>query len=177
MTAIPTLETERLRLGPWHMRHVEPVGAILRDACAMRFTGGVNTSASAGFDKVAQRIGQWALRGFGPFAAERRDDGAFVGWIGPMYPPGWPEREIGWTLAREHWGQGYATEAARAALRYAYEHLGWTTAISVIDPDNTGSQGVAKRLGARLEKRDVAVAEFRADVWRHVPPEQLAEAA
>lgn len=166
----PTLETERLVLRGWGVDDVEPIRAIITDERAMRFIGGVERAEGAAFNAVARRIGMWVMRGFGPFAVERRDTGKMIGWIGPMFPAGWPEREIGWTLAPAHWGQGFATEAARAALRFAYDTLGWTTAISVIDPDNRGSRGVAERLGARLERRDVAITEFRADIWRHLAP-------
>ncbi|MEL6922286.1 MAG: GNAT family N-acetyltransferase, partial [Pseudomonadota bacterium] len=80
-------------------------------------------------------------------------------------------------LRRSAWGNGFATEAAEAALRWAYETLGWETAISCIDPNNVGSQGVAKRLGATLEESGVQVCFFTADIWRHLPPKQYLERA
>ena len=67
-------------------------------------------------------------------------------------PDGWPGPEVGWTLDRKFWGQGYATEAGRAAIAYAFDVLGWEHIISVIHPENLRSIRVAERLGMRYER-------------------------
>jgi len=84
------------------------------------------------------------------WALERKSDGAFIGRAGFLHPPDWPGFEIGWTVGREHWGQGFATEAARAALAFAFEELGRETVISLIRPGNDRSVRVAEKLGERL---------------------------
>ena len=76
---------------------------------------------------------------------------AFVGQVGPWRPEGWPDLEVGWTLRSEFWGRGYATEAARAAVRYAFEELRAPRVISLITPANVRSIAVAERLGERLD--------------------------
>jgi RimJ/RimL family protein N-acetyltransferase len=81
--------------------------------------------------------------------------GAFVGRVGLHYPEGWPEPEIGWAIARTYWGRGYAFEAATAALRTAFERLGWSRAISLIAPLNLRSIRLAERLGERFERNIV----------------------
>jgi RimJ/RimL family protein N-acetyltransferase len=73
--------------------------------------------------------------------------------VGFFNPEGWPGFELGWTLAREFWGRGYATEGARRALEHAFTEMGREHVISLIRPDNLPSVRVAERLGERLEGR------------------------
>ena len=74
-----------------------------------------------------------------------------VGRVGCWRPEGWPGLEVGWTLRRRFWGRGYATEAARASLEYAFTTLDQPRVISLIAPDNVNSIRVAERLGERPE--------------------------
>ena len=99
---------------------------------------------------MALGLGHWLLRGFGNWALEEKSTGVFVGWCGLWFPEGFPEPEVGWGLMRDKHGRGYATEAAMRARAYAYETLGWKTAISLIGRDNHRSIRVAERLGATL---------------------------
>jgi RimJ/RimL family protein N-acetyltransferase len=83
-------------------------------------------------------------------------------------PEGWPGLEIGWTLDKPHWGHGYATEAAAAAMRYAFLTQPVDRLISNIDPDNVASQSVARRLGETLGERTfltIAGKDYPVDVW------------
>jgi RimJ/RimL family protein N-acetyltransferase len=96
--------------------------------------------------------GHWSLRGYGMFAVVERVTAELVGLVGPWQPEGWPDFEIGWTLRSRYWKQGYATEAARACLRYAFTELGRPHIVSLIAPDNTPSIRVAERLGERFEE-------------------------
>jgi RimJ/RimL family protein N-acetyltransferase len=98
---------------------------------------------------MAMFLGHWQLRGFGMWAAAHRTTGQLIGRIGLHYPEGWPDRELGWALRRQFWGQGFATEAARAAARYAFQQLDWDHLISLILPRNAKSIRVAERLGAK----------------------------
>jgi RimJ/RimL family protein N-acetyltransferase len=91
------------------------------------------------------------LRGYGHFAVEEKASGRFVGRLGFLYPAGWPGFEIGWTLARDCWGRGYAIEGARRALEYGFVELDQPHIISLIHPDNRASISVAERLGEKLE--------------------------
>jgi RimJ/RimL family protein N-acetyltransferase len=91
--------------------------------------------------------GHWELRGYGLWVVERA--GELIGRIGLLNPEGWPGLEVGWLLGRHAWGHGYATEAARASVEYAWRELGAQELISLIAPDNTPSQRVAQRLGMR----------------------------
>jgi RimJ/RimL family protein N-acetyltransferase len=102
--------------------------------------------------QLAMLVGHWVLRGYGMWAVEERSSGNFIGRVGLHYPDGWPESEVGWTLARAYWGRGYAIEAAAAALRVAFETLDWPRAISLIAPSNLRSIRLAERLGERFER-------------------------
>ena len=161
---IPTIETERLRLRGWSERDFEPFAAIYADDAQARYIGGA-CDEEAAWIHLAATIGQWTLRGYGLWALEIKEDPGFIGWAGLWHPQGWPEREIGWTLIPAARGKGFATEAALCVRAYAYETLGWTTAISLIAMPNQASIAVAERLGARLERtmmfRDVETGIFR----------------
>ncbi|MEK7387244.1 MAG: GNAT family N-acetyltransferase, partial [candidate division NC10 bacterium] len=85
------------------------------------------------------------------WAVEERDGGRLIGRIGCHYPEGWPGFEVGWALARQYWGRGYAFEGARAALNHAFTALAQDRVISLIHPANERSIRLAERLGERAE--------------------------
>lgn len=106
--------------------------------------------------EIAMHIGHWALRGYGQWVLESKEDGEFLGQAGLWNPPGWPGLEVGWKLARHAWGRGYATEAGRAAIEWAWQALDAQELISIIQPDNAASIRVAQRLGmTRLRESTV----------------------
>jgi RimJ/RimL family protein N-acetyltransferase len=96
---------------------------------------------------MAAHVGHWVLNGYGTWAAERKADGVLIGRIGLWKPEGWPGVEVGWKLARHAWGNGYATEGARASIEWGWEMLDVPTLISLIHPQNHASMRVAERLG------------------------------
>jgi RimJ/RimL family protein N-acetyltransferase len=146
------IETDRLRLRPLRESDLDAYAAMLGDPEIMRYLGdGRTLDREDAWRHLAMLLGHWTLRGFGTWALEERGTGAFVGRAGLHYPAGWPDREVGWALRREHWGKGYATEAARASLDHAFDTLGWERAISLIHPGNLRSIRVAERLGERYE--------------------------
>jgi RimJ/RimL family protein N-acetyltransferase len=102
---------------------------------------------------MAGVLGHWQIRGYGFFSVESKESGEWVGKVGPWNPEGWPAPEIGWTIMREHWGKGYATEAARASLDHVFNTLGWESVIHVILTGNVASEAVAKKLGSGLLRR------------------------
>ncbi len=112
----------------------------------MRFMGGPVGEDDA-WRQIALFTGHWELRGHGFWVVER--EGAMIGRVWLWRPHGWPVLEVGWLLAREAWGQGYATEAARASVEHAWRRTGVERLISLIAPENDASARVAQRLGMR----------------------------
>ena len=100
---------------------------------------------------VAMMVGHWQLRGYGQWTVVERATGQVVGRVGLWYPEGWPGVELGWIIRRERWGQGFATEAARAALDWTWQHVDADHVISIIQPDNHRSLRVAEKIGETRE--------------------------
>ncbi|HVF44658.1 MAG TPA: GNAT family N-acetyltransferase [Pyrinomonadaceae bacterium] len=145
------IETERLVLRMFRESDTDAYAEMLGDAEVMRFLGGKVMSRQEAWRNMAMVLGHWQLRGYGFWAVEERASGELVGRVGCWRPEGWPGLEVGWTLRRAYWGRGYATEAARASVAYAFTTLGQTRVISLIDPNNANSIRVAERLGERPE--------------------------
>jgi RimJ/RimL family protein N-acetyltransferase len=130
----------------------EEYAAMAADAEVSRYLGeGKPLSRGDAWRQMAFILGHWQLKGYGMWAVEEASTGRLAGRIGFLYPEGWPGFELGWTLAREFWGRGYATEGARRALDFAFEEMGRDHVISLIRPDNAASIRVAERLGESLE--------------------------
>jgi RimJ/RimL family protein N-acetyltransferase len=164
---IPRLETERLVLREWRAADFDALAAIYADEAVMKYLGGVMEPNEA-WRALSATIGHWHLRGYGAWAVERRSDGALMGRVGMIHPHDWPGLEVGWTLGRPYWGKGYASEAAAAALRYAFLTQPVDRIISCIDPDNAPSQAVAQRLGetkGELRQLRIGGKDHPVDIW------------
>ena len=161
---IPVVETDRLRLRAPKM-HDLPERTAFFASQRSHFIGGP-------FDAFAvQRtmfsiIGSWALLGYGMWHIADKATDEFLGATGILFCPGWSEPELGWDLLEKAEGKGIAFEAASAARTYAANHLGQDGVISHIDPKNTRSEALAKRLGATFE-RDVSLMDHAVQIYRH----------
>jgi RimJ/RimL family protein N-acetyltransferase len=165
---IPRLETERLVLREWRREDFEPLARFMADPDVTRYLTGEPLSRADAWRNMASLVGHWFLRGYGMWVVERKSDGAFMGRVGMNNPEGWPGLEVGWTLGREYWGKGYATEAARAAMTYAFLTQPVDNIISVIHIENAPSQAVAERLGeARGPRHDIHFGgrTFPTELW------------
>jgi RimJ/RimL family protein N-acetyltransferase len=124
---------------------------LMQDPEVMQFVGDRRVpSEQDSWRAVAGWIGHWALRGYGQWAVTERDGGEVVGRAGVINPQGWPGAEVGYLLGKSWWGRGYASEAARAAMDWAFRERGFDRLLSLIDPDNAASIRVAERLGETL---------------------------
>ena len=163
----PVIETTRLKLRRWRGADVAPNSAMLSDPGTARFIaadGKPVTTELAGWRNAAVMSGHWALHGFGMFVVEEKSSGRFAGRVGPWFPPGWPGFEVGWGIAREFRGKGYAVEAARASIDWCFATFELDLIMHCIDKENVASQAVARRLGAD-KQREIDLFGHLADVW------------
>lgn len=150
MTEAETLTTDRLLLRQWRDDDLDPFARLNADPRVMaHFPAPLSRAES---DAAVQRwSGEIAARGWGLWAAELRSSGTSIGFVGLQVPsaalPFSPCVEVGWRLAHEHWGHGYATEGARAALQFGFEQLGLAEVVSFTALGNTRSRAVMRRLG------------------------------
>lgn len=147
-----TIETERLILRPWREADREPYAAMSADPEVMRWLGRGPMSRVESDAQLDRFEAGADPRGLGFLAAERRGDGALLGYIAlapipfePAIPQGW---EIGWRLARPYWGEGYASEGAAALLAHGFA-AGLAEVLSFTATSNLRSQAVMRRIGLR----------------------------
>jgi RimJ/RimL family protein N-acetyltransferase len=147
-----TLETARLKLRLFAESDLDALAAMYADAETMRYIGeGKTFNRGETWRAISSMLGHWLLRGYGMWAVELKGTGEMIGRAGFIYPEGWPGFELGWMIAKQYWGRGYATEAAEAALEYAYKDLDKSRVISLIRRDNLPSIRVAEKIGAQFE--------------------------
>lgn len=150
----PTLTTERLVLRPWRQSDLEPMAALNADPETMRFFPAPLTREES--DTFVSRMAMsFAHLGTGMWAVEVPGTAPCIGAVGLLHV-GFEEHftpavEVGWRLAREHWGKGYATEAAREALRYGFETLRLDEVVSFTAAVNLRSRAVMERLDMRRD--------------------------
>jgi len=174
LTGIPTLETRRLTLRGPRIEDFEAWADFCASPRAAHIGGPLDRGTA--WRAFCHSPGQWALRGYGAFVFCLKGSDAALGMTGPWHPADWPERELGWTVwSDDAEGKGLAHEAAIAARRFAYDTLGWTTAVSYIEKDNTRSIALATRLGATHDPDATAPHDNDPDtlVYRHPAPEAL----
>ncbi len=150
---IPRLETQRLVLrAPRAEDHANST-AMWADPGVARHTVGQPSTPAESWVRLLRNAGLWTVMGFGYWVAERRADGAFIGEFGlaafrrPLEPDHGDAPEAGWVMPPAHQGQGFATEAMQAVLRWADDLLAVPFTFCVIAPDNGASIRVAERLG------------------------------
>lgn len=163
----PTLQTGRLTLRQWRRDDFEPFAAFVADAEVNRYRGsGKAMNRTEAWNFLCEKAGQWTLRGYGEFAVTETATAKLVGWAGLWHPVELDEPELSWSLFPSAHGNGFATEAADRAMRWAAEDLRLPPLFSFIHPDNTPSRKVAERLGATR----AATTEFRGQprlIFRH----------
>jgi RimJ/RimL family protein N-acetyltransferase len=149
--AAPELHTSRLLLRRWRPEDLDPFAAMNADPVVMEhFFHGVRTrDETAGFMRRIED--EFERRGFGLWAVEVPGAAPFVGFVGlheaVFEAPFTPAVEVGWRLAHPHWGKGYATEAAEAALAFGFNQVGLKEIVSFTNVGNVRSQRVMQRIG------------------------------
>jgi RimJ/RimL family protein N-acetyltransferase len=172
------IETERLLLRLPRLEDADALLDFVGDGEVMRWIGSEPGGIDVAEEHLERWVKRWETNGLGPFLVVRSEDGAVLGRVGPLV---WNSRtwetstlaaagddavvELGWAIGRAHWGNGYATEAARAARQWIYDARGVERLISLIDPANTRSIRVAEKLGAEPGERVQTTGP--ATVWLH----------
>ena len=157
MTLPDEIRTERLLLRRWSERDLEPFAALNADPRVMEhFPARLSRTESDAM--VGRMRAHFAAHGFGLWAVQVVGGAAFIGFAGLSRPsfeaPFTPCVEVGWRLAAEHWRLGYATEAARAAVAFGFEHAGLEEIVSFTAPANRRSRRVMEKLGMRHDPAD-----------------------
>ncbi len=152
---VPVVETERLRLRGHRLEDFEHSLAMWSDPIVVRYTTGKPQTREDAWMRMLRYGGLWAFLGYGYWAVEEKATGAFAGEIGfadfkrEIEPSldGMPE--IGWVLASQMHGKGYATEAVKAAVEWGEQQFGVCKTCCIIHPENTASVRVAEKCGYR----------------------------
>jgi len=152
MQGLASVDTERLRLNRWdHTEHAPSLALMNADPEVVRYVGGAPLTFEQSAEMSARLEAHWDTYGYGLWAIVVKETGATVGFVGLSHPLWWPEMlervEVGWRLARPAWGHGYATEGARAAVRYAFDTLGAELVYAQTMAVNTRSRRVLERAG------------------------------
>lgn len=144
-----TLSTDRLILRPPAPTDIPTMTEFYVSERA-QYAGG-HVIRPRAFSNACAILGHWQVRGYGLWAVTEKGSDQALGLVGPYYPDGWPETEIGWVLFDGAEARGFAFEAAQAAIADARTRLGWTDIVHYIAPENIRSIALAEKLGARLD--------------------------
>jgi len=147
------IETERLLLRLFELKDIEVSYEMNLDTEVSRYTGDGGVVSK---EEIERRIkedvmGDYKKYGFGRFAVELKETGACIGFCGLKFLPDMKETDLGFRFMSEHWGKGYATEAAKACHEYGFNELGLKRIIAMVLPANLGSIRVLEKLGFEYE--------------------------
>ena len=150
-----TIDTERLTLRPITADHFEAHARIVGDAGVMQYIIDEPMTRAQAWWNIARYVGHWQIRGYGMYAAIEKSSGLVIGHMGFLNAEGGRGFELGWILAREAWGKGYATEGTRTLVDRAFGEMGQTSIVCVINAENARSIAVAERLGAEFAYEEI----------------------
>jgi RimJ/RimL family protein N-acetyltransferase len=162
---IVTLATKRLLLRPFEESDIDTLHALFGEEGVLRY---FPSSEPPSWESVQRQVkaqeAHWRQRGYGLWAVTRRRDGRLMGRSGLQYLPNTREVEVDFLLGKRFWGQGYATEAGTAGLRFGFEQLGLDEIVGIVHPENKASRRVLEKLGMRLTAQ---TRYFGMDVYRY----------
>lgn len=151
--SIPEIETERLLLRGFTPDDLDALCLVFGDADVMQYISGGKTRSREETEKGLRRtIEGWRRRGFGLWAVVEKTSAEVVGYCGLTFLEETPEVEVAYGLAKSAWGKGFATEAARASLRFGFEVVKLRRIVAVVNPQNLSSRRVLEKLGMRYTK-------------------------
>lgn len=149
ITSVPTLHTERLTLREYRRGDFDAFAAHLADPVSAAHLGPADRHAA--WRIFCSQAGLWLIHGAGWWAVEEKESGRLVGTVGAFFREDATVIELGWNTYRAFWGQGFANEAAAAALHHAFDVRREAKVRALIASGNASSLGVARRLGLKYE--------------------------
>jgi len=150
-----SIETTRLYLRPLSVDDLDDFALMGSDAEVMRFIGsGITLSKDQTAKRLYSMVEHWSKHGFGLWAAIERVSNAWMGFCGLQLLDNTQEIEVGYRLAKQFWGSGFATEGARASVRYGFEQLELNKIVAVVQPENFASQRVLEKSGLKYLRED-----------------------
>ena len=151
---IPTIETTHLTLRAWQPEDAERWHTLLQEDDILRYFPNPKPPLRAKADEyIRHHLEHWEKFGCGHWAVVTRADGQVVGWNGLEFLPELRVTEVAYLLSRSVWGRGYATEAARAAVKFGFEKAELDQIIGLVHPDNIGSMRVLEKCGMTFTDR------------------------
>ena len=164
---LPALQTARLTLRQFTLADVGALHQILQTPDIMRYFPTPGTPTYERTERIVVRqLEQWQSVGYGWWALTSGNSGdeQLIGWCGLQFLPDTNETEVGYLLAPPFWGQGLATEAARAALTFGFDRFAFPEVIGITHPDNIASQRVLQKAGMHFTRAD---RYFNMDCFRY----------
>lgn len=147
MMKIPTITTTRLILRPFIEADAEPLNSILREKDILRYFPNQNPPSLERVQKfITRQLDHWGEHKYGWWAVESITQEGLIGWNGLQFLPETGEVEIGYLLSRSYWGNGLATEGARAGLKFGFEAFSLERIIALVHPENKASIRVVEKL-------------------------------
>jgi RimJ/RimL family protein N-acetyltransferase len=153
LKSIPEIETDRLRLRAFTPDDLDDLHMVFGDTDVMKYiSGGEPRTREATRTGMLRTVEGWRERGFGLWAVMEKASGCVIGYCGLIYLEGTTEVELAYGLAKSSWGKGFATEAARASLKFGFEELKMKRIVAVVNHENEASQRVLEKLGMKYTK-------------------------
>ena len=160
MPPLPSIETKRLLLRLPILDDAESFVEIHQDPEVLARKQVTLTSPPGGIEvglrNVDRMLRHWDRRGYGQWAVVEKATARVIGCVGFLQPDDWPGIDLGWIIRRSRWGNGFATEAARAAIDWAWSGAAIEHIMSLIGPDNAASIRVATKVGEQLEGEGIS---------------------
>lgn len=149
---LPEITTARLCLSQFSLDDLDELAAIWADPEVMQYVTGQPRSRQVSHDRLQRLIDHQNQHGFSIWAVRDKVDHTLIGYCGLQYLDNTPEVEVGYGFAKQHWGQGLATESAIASVKYGFETLKMARIVAIARPDNAGSRRVIEKIGMKYEK-------------------------
>jgi ribosomal-protein-alanine N-acetyltransferase len=163
----PTLTTARLDLRPFTASDVEPLYLLLQEPDVLRYFPNPSTPPRDRVERIVTHIlAHWQEHGFGWWAVHERSRPHLLGWCGLTFLPETGETEVAYCLGKPYWGQGFATEAATASLRFGFDTLALSRIIGLVHPENKASSHVLEKLGMSFVDRSCYFGMELLRYWR-----------